>query len=433
MSPREPAVSSLGAERRRQSSVSDAELLQRSLAAHGEIVGAGLNLNKVVSVVTRRAQELTASAGAVVELVDGDELVYWAASGTVEPLLGLRVKADSSLSGLAARSGRVLRCDDSETDARVDRAACRKVGLRSMLVAPLPYGERVIGVLKVVLPWVRAYSANDVRTLELLNTLIGTAMAHAAQHEAATGGARAPVKGADALVRQVSRARIQRTIETQEFRMVFQPIVALEHGTVAGYESLARFHATPPRTPDAWFAEADGVGLGSALELAAIEAALQALPRLGPEQYLSLNASPTTLMCDELATLCARAPGERIVLEITEHRPVEDYGALAPALARLRASGVRLAIDDAGAGFASLRHILQLKPDFIKLDHSLTRGIDRAPDHASLVAALLTFSSGSGAALVAEGIETAEELATLERLGVAFGQGYHLGRPGDLP
>ena len=431
--PREPtgSVSSLGAERRRQASVSDAELLQRSLAAHGEILGAGLDLNSVVSVVTRRAQELTASSGAVVELIDGDELVYWAATGTVEPLLGLRVRADNSLSGLAARTGRVLRCDDSEADARVDRAACRKAGLRSMLVAPLPYGERVIGVLKVVSPWVRAYSENDVRTLELLNTLIGSAMAHAAQHEAATGGAR-PVKGGDALVRQVSRSRMQRTIETREFRMLYQPIVALKCGATVGYEALARFHATPPRPPDVWFAEADSVGLGSALELAAIECALQALPRLGAGQYLSLNASPATLLCAELASLCARAPGERVVLEITEHRPVEDYGALAPALARLRSSGVRLAIDDAGAGFASLRHILQLKPDFIKLDHSLTRGIDQAPDRASLVAALLNFSSGSGAALVAEGIETAEELATLQRLGVAFGQGFHLGRPGEF-
>src|SRR5215472_12257952 len=91
------SVTSLDAERRRQASVSDAELLQRMLAAHGEIVGAGLDLKKVVSVVTRRAQELTASSGAVVELVDGDELVYWAASGTVEPMLGLRVKTGNSL------------------------------------------------------------------------------------------------------------------------------------------------------------------------------------------------------------------------------------------------------------------------------------------------------------------------------------------------
>ena len=117
------------------------------------------------------------------------------------------------------------------------------------------------------------------------------------------------------------------------------------------------------------------------------------------------------------------------MIEITEHAPVADYDALAQAIRPLRAHGVRLAVDDAGAGFASLRHILRLSPDVIKLDRALTAEIDSDAPREALAAALILFASRIGSTVVAEGIEREEELRTLRNLGVLYGQGYYLARP----
>jgi EAL domain-containing protein (putative c-di-GMP-specific phosphodiesterase class I) len=124
--------------------------------------------------------------------------------------------------------------------------------------------------------------------------------------------------------------------------------------------------------------------------------------------------------------------GRRIVLEITEHAPVEDYGDLERALAPLREGGLTVAIDDAGAGFASLRHILRLRPDIIKVDKTLTQGIEFDSSKRALARALITFARDIGAEIVAEGIETSSEQAALHALGVRYGQGYHIGRPAPL-
>jgi len=169
------------------------------------------------------------------------------------------------------------------------------------------------------------------------------------------------------------------------------------------------------------------------LEIAVVRKALQSLANLPRHAYLAVNVSPETAASDEIARLCMRHSGDRIVLEITEHSSVDDYVVLAERARALRRMGVRLAIDDAGAGFASLRHVLRLEPDLIKLDRSITHNIDTRVRHQSLAAALLTFASGTSASIVAEGIETESELATLEALGVPYGQGYYLGRPDRLP
>jgi EAL domain-containing protein (putative c-di-GMP-specific phosphodiesterase class I) len=172
------------------------------------------------------------------------------------------------------------------------------------------------------------------------------------------------------------------------------------------------------------------VGLGEELELRAIEAALARLEEIPAEAYLSLNASPQTLCSPRLHALLEGLPGARIALELTEHAPVADYAALSQALSLLRARGVRLLIDDAGAGFASLKHVLDLAPDAIKLDLSLTRDIDRDPVRRALAASLVGFARELGASLIAEGVETAAELRALRELGISHGQGYYLGRPG---
>lgn len=228
------------------------------------------------------------------------------------------------------------------------------------------------------------------------------------------------------------RARIEDMLQSGAFHMVYQPIWNMISGTPIGFEALCRFDVEPCRTPDAWFNEAAEVGLADELEIAAIERALKAWKAVPELCYLSINTSPQIAMSGALADLLAPLPIENLVLEITEHAPVDDYEALGNALAPLRARGLRLAVHDAGADYASLQHIVRLRPDIIKLDMSLTRGIDTDQALRSLANALIHFSRETGARIVAEGIETEGEKRMLTTLGIASGQGYLLGRPGDL-
>ncbi len=173
--------------------------------------------------------------------------------------------------------------------------------------------------------------------------------------------------------------------------------------------------------------------MGTTLELAVIEAALRLLPKLDPALYLSINASPETVTSGRLLPMLAGMHGKRIVIEITEHAEVADYEHLLTCFQPLRDMGIRLAVDDAGAGYSSLRHIVRLSPDIIKLDMSLTRDVDTNAAHRSLANALIYFANETNAAIVAEGIETAEEMETLKDIGVYGGQGYYLGKPGAVP
>lgn len=228
-------------------------------------------------------------------------------------------------------------------------------------------------------------------------------------------------------------ARVRSVLDRERITMVFQPIVELATARTVGFEALARFSDDPGRSPADWFADAELVGLTVDLELMAIRLALRALDRLPDGAYLSLNVSPTTATSDRLVPAVLGVAPDRVVLEITEHAPVADYAALVAALRPLRERGVRLAIDDAGSGFASLRHILSLDPDIIKLDISLTQGIDTDRSRRALAEGLISFGAAVGTHLLGEGVETADEMAALRELGVPFAQGYHLGRPAPLP
>jgi EAL domain-containing protein (putative c-di-GMP-specific phosphodiesterase class I) len=163
-----------------------------------------------------------------------------------------------------------------------------------------------------------------------------------------------------------------------------------------------------------------------------VDAAIRQLDRVPANAFMAVNMSPATAMVDGLAARLHRAPGARIVVELTEHTRVQDYQLLLGALSELRGHGVRVAVDDAGAGYAGLQHVLRLRPDIIKLDHELTRAIDTDPARRALAGALVTFANEIDAVIVAEGIETPEALSTLRALEVAWGQGYHLARPGPL-
>jgi EAL domain-containing protein (putative c-di-GMP-specific phosphodiesterase class I)/DNA-binding NarL/FixJ family response regulator len=227
--------------------------------------------------------------------------------------------------------------------------------------------------------------------------------------------------------------RIRQALDSEGvLEMVFQPICTLG-GTTVGAEALARFRTAPRRGPDRWFAEAEEVGLRGELELAAVKAALAALPNLPPKIYLSLNVSPKTVLSAGLRKLIEGSESSRVVLEVTEHAPIDDYNRLNAAADGLRALGVRFAVDDAGAGFASLRHILRLAPDFIKLDRTLIDGIENDRSRQALAVGLISFAERIDATIIAEGIERLADLNMLASLGVGHGQGFFLARPGPLP
>ncbi|MCZ2837242.1 EAL domain-containing protein [Modestobacter sp. VKM Ac-2985] len=209
--------------------------------------------------------------------------------------------------------------------------------------------------------------------------------------------------------------------------VLLQPIVDLATGLRVGSEALSRFPASWGKPPDVCFEEAHSVGLGHELELLALR---RAADHLGVVQgYVAMNISPATLLEPGFAALMETLPLDRVLLELSEHDQVADYAALAAVLSPFRARGMRLAIDDVGAGFSSLRHIVITAPDVIKLDRSIVSGIDADPVLTRLVGSLVEFGHGCGASVVAEGIETAAEAAALRGLAVDLGQGWHFGRP----
>jgi EAL domain-containing protein (putative c-di-GMP-specific phosphodiesterase class I)/DNA-binding NarL/FixJ family response regulator len=234
------------------------------------------------------------------------------------------------------------------------------------------------------------------------------------------------------VTRERQLARIQQALHPDALTIHYQPIFDLERRTRQGVEALARFSPEPYRTPDVWFAEAWEVGLGIDLELAAIRAAAEILSDLPDPEFLAVNISPATACSSRLGEVLPPGAHRRLVLEVTEHAPVDDYDHLASCLEAYRRAGLRLAVDDAGAGYASLHHTLRLDPDIIKLDMSLTRDLHLDSRRRALVAALVPFATEIGATVIAEGVESEPELEALRGFGASWGQGYLLARPGPF-
>jgi PAS domain S-box-containing protein len=230
---------------------------------------------------------------------------------------------------------------------------------------------------------------------------------------------------------QVVQSRIEAVLEHELLTIVFQPIVELSGGLVVGVEALSRFSAEPSAPPDRWFADAASVGLGVELELLAVRRALDAAVELPGHLHVSVNASPEACLDSRLADLIRHGPIDlrRVVIELTEHTPVVDYGLLDESLRDLRKQGLRIAVDDAGAGFSSLQHILQLKPALIKLDRQVVANLDIDRGRQALGAAMVSFADHIGAQVIAEGIETAAEFQMATELGMTAVQGFLFGRP----
>jgi PAS domain S-box-containing protein len=224
--------------------------------------------------------------------------------------------------------------------------------------------------------------------------------------------------------------RIGDVLRAESIEMVFQPVLELETGKVCAVEALSRFPGDSSLTPDRWFSEAWEVGVGMPLELLAVRKAAEAIPRLPKDVGLSVNASPPAVASD--AFLPCFGSADRVTVELTEHLQIRDYRSFAEAIRPMREAGGQIAIDDFGAGYASLRHILRLRPEWIKLDISLTERIDENPLAHAMASALASFGKEVGLQLVAEGIETEEELDALKDVGFRYGQGFYFGVPAPL-
>ncbi len=287
-------------------------------------------------------------------------------------------------------------------------------GFTSAALAPVRWDGRMVAVLVVATrrSELGEWDSSRIEMLEELGSYAGTLFG---------------VQIADHTEREQTREALHRIIEEGRYHPVFQPIVELRTGAVVGYEALTRFD--DGRRPDLRFADAHAVGLGPRLELVTAFAAISAAESLPPGAALSINLSPTAILEGHLASLVSSTE-RTITIEITEHAEVENYPAVRRELSAI--DGLRVSIDDAGAGFASLRHILELQPDVVKLDIGIVRGIDTDPARQALAAGLRHFSSLTGTALIAEGVETEAEAEALRRLDIEFAQGYLFGRPEPL-
>ena len=400
----------------------------------------------------RLAEALTAAVpaadGVAVAVEGADGLLRFVhTAGAVHGLAGVTIPA-TSLAVEAMRSGAVLRCDDADRDARVAREMLRLVEMSSVLAVPLRRGSSLFGALVLLAGRPGVFDDADAAICtELADTLapIVTICTEATQVMERLPGGSTDVPAAASVSRLVAQVpspdmaakvdahrRITELLATRGFTMGYQPIVRPSNLEVVAAEALARFPAPPPLPPDRWFADAEKVGLGVELELAAVAKAVAAVHQLPPSVRLAVNVGPDALVTSRLLTLLQGCEPGRVVVELTEHAAVDDYVALQGALALLRHRGVRLAVDDTGAGFASLTHIAHLEPEFIKLDRWIVSGVDLDPVRQALTRALVDFAHNIGAQVVGEGIETAAELHTLCNLGVDFGQGYHLARPSTL-
>ncbi|MEX2289473.1 MAG: EAL domain-containing protein [Mycobacteriales bacterium] len=224
-----------------------------------------------------------------------------------------------------------------------------------------------------------------------------------------------------------SEPEVRELISIDRVKIALQAVVQLDTGAVVGFEALARFGGRVPT--DRWFRAASYYGLGGEFERLTLQAALSLLPSLPPGAFLAVNVSPAALEDPTVLTLLHDSDLSRVLLEVTEHEAVADYTLTRTLLDELRRRGARIAVDDTGAGFASLRHVLMLQPAVVKLDTSLSRHVHESERQRKLVTALLTFADEVGSLVLAEGIETEEQLVALRKLGVPLGQGWHLGVP----
>lgn len=429
----------------------------------------GWKISSAESVFVRLLDEtlelVPTADGVAIEMVHNNEvLVQLVGQGRLKRPIDNRLMFNATISAEAIRAKRVLMTQEVGDRHNPSAWLWQELGINSTIHVPLFRGSHGFGLLIVAAGVPHAFSDVDVDNLTGVSDFVASVTATALDfvevtHEALLENVtermqfQGPMSSASqsspsaqprfTFITQVlqpesqrsaaKRRRIQRVMSEGRLTMVLQPIMTLAHPhEVIEVEALARFDATPRRTPDSWFREAASVDLGVTLELFAIEAALRMFQELPGPISMAINAGPDTFVADELISLCREVDASRIVVELTEHTNIVDAPMIQEACQNLRDLGCKIAIDDTGTGFASLAVVLQVAPDIIKLDRELTRGIDTHPVRRALASALVTFGREIGADVVAEGIETREQLDTLLDVGVTHGQGFYLARPGSL-
>jgi EAL domain-containing protein (putative c-di-GMP-specific phosphodiesterase class I) len=387
---------------------------------------------------------------------EANRLEYLVAAGSLASHVGLRLPVQGSFSGLSLRTGRVEICRDALTDSRVDRSGVAATGVRSMLCVPLSDQPESVAVLKVSSARADAFSEADAEQLRVLahfldvtvsaaSALAGvtadvladldrvnTAQPGGLDWQQATARFVASVMTPGLVDRVELQNRIQTVLAEESLDTVFQPIVELSGGRMVGCEALSRFRSPEGDSPEWWFAAAERVDLGVELERLAMRRALDLMPGVPAHLHVSVNAGPRTLLHPDFPALLRGADLSRLVLELTEHDSVPDYGALLSVLKPLRAQGMRLSVDDTGSGYAGLSHIHQLRPDGIKLDRSLMAGVHADPVRRALATAMACFAAAIGVEVIAEGLERQEDVDCLRQLGIHQAQGFLFWRPMPL-
>jgi len=356
--------------------------------------------------------------GGVLEFHDGGLRILAVAAPAGYPLHSGDRFPEAQGQGLIASStdGPWAESTRPATGPNLEADAGAQIGLIASVWAPMRTGDELVGLIGIGTsdPGVARHLVED---LPAVGEVAATALA---------------LLGPTLLARREAanaRSLIEKIIAERAFMPVFQAISTLGDREVVAYEALTRF--TDGVRPDRHFANAIAVGLGVELELITLEAAVRAAERIPYGLWLTLNVSPQAIEAGSRLSRILRLSHHPLVLELTEHVAVADYTRLRAALKELRVP-FRIAVDDAGAGYASMTHVVELEPSLVKLDISLVRGIDADPVRQALIAGMLFFSERTDCRLLAEGIETEAELATLIKIGVPLGQGYLLGRPGEF-
>jgi EAL domain-containing protein (putative c-di-GMP-specific phosphodiesterase class I)/ActR/RegA family two-component response regulator len=376
-------------------------------------------------------------------VADDDEVVRDALADLIEASDGMTVAAVAADADEAIAMAQRVQPDVALVDVRMPGGGANatrgilKLCPRTRVLALSASGGRDT-VLEMLQAGAAGYLVKGILPIELINGIREVAAGQAPISAQVAGGVIERVQmhlqaeNQEQQHRQQLVDQLSIALDGDGMEMVYQPIFDLETRRVVGVESLARFSLQPKRRPHEWFEAAATVGLATRLEVSALSRALSRRSQLPPGVFMTVNLSPGALMSREVLRAIPRGFADRLVIELTEHAPVSDYQALALSFAPLRASGAALAIDDAGAGFASLRHILELAPQFIKLDISITHKIEHDRAALALAVALTSFAGAIDAMIIAEGIESDSHLAALRSLGIRLGQGYHLAMPGPI-
>lgn len=387
--------------------------------------------------------------GAAVSLLTADDtFVVVSAHGLVESLLGLTLPREGTFQGRAIATGRPQVSSDTFADLELSeevRAIGAQLGIHSLVVIPLLHRGTGIGALSLSAVDAGKFTDRDVAAMEATARFVSVLIsAHTELSEMLDDFLGDPRHGGRDLAAQFVASVLRPEIAREDalhqrltnllavpalLSAVYQPIVDLESKAAVGFEGLCRFRSDPQRSPAYWFDVARRLGRSVPLELAALHTVLENVDGIPDSCFLAVNVSPSTAMAPDVREVLL-AVDRPLVLEITEHEPFPD--GLAEALKPLRDRGIRLAIDDAGAGYASFNQLLQLRPDVIKIDGSLTSGIDADPAKRALVTAIVRLCGEMGATTIAEAIEKQEEQTTLTQLGVELGQGYLFGKPADI-